>query len=321
MRVQDKIDVHVHFIPPDYRRAAESLGATPAKGSFPEFSEEASLRVMDDNGIAASILSMSAPGFRFCRDARSANELACRANDYAAELAARRPDRFGVFAALPFYDIENGKSEDVGAAVEEAVRALDVLKLDGVGIFSSYGSKYLGDPVFEPLLAVLNERSAIVHLHPMFPQAMQALDLDFKGNVVEFPFDTTRVALNLVFSGALQRYSNIRFILSHGGGTLPFVGWRVAWSPSFPDWKPDDITALLKRFWIDTALSCAPGPVRCWKDFVPMNQVLFGSDWPFAPAKKVAQQTGLIEGSPALDAGELTQIARSNALRLFPRFG
>lgn len=317
--IRDKIDVHVHFIPPDYRKAAEALGATPAKGNFPDFSEDAALQVMDENGIATSMMSMSAPGLRFCRDAKSAVELARRSNDWAAELVQRRPDRFGLFAALPFYDIENGASGDVGDAVAEAVQALDVLKLDGVGIFSSYGPKYLGDPVFDPLLEALNDRSAIVHIHPMFTKAMQALDLDFTGNVVEFPFDTTRVALNLVFSHALERYPNIRYILSHGGGTLPFIGWRVAWSPSFPAWEPDDITALLKRFWVDTALSVDEGPVRCWKDFVPMDQVVFGSDFPFAPPRKVAQQTGIIESSPALDAAELKKIACGNALALFPR--
>ncbi|MGE3248403.1 MAG: amidohydrolase family protein [Beijerinckiaceae bacterium] len=319
MASDDKIDVHVHFIPPDYQAAAEKLGATPAKGSFPEFSEDAALKVMDENGIATSIMSMSAPGYRFCRDAQSANDLARRSNDWAAGLVQRRPDRFGLFASLPFYEIENGKPGDVGAAVAEAVRALDELKLDGVGIFSSYGPKYLGDPVFDPLLAALNARSAVVHIHPMLPKAMQALDLDFTGNVVEFPFDTTRVALNLVFSHALERYPNIRYILSHGGGTLPFIGWRVAWSPSFPAWKPDDITKLLKRFWVDTALSVDEGPVRCWKDFVPMEQVLFGNDFPFAPPRKVAQQTRIIESSPALDDAELKKIARGNALTLFPR--
>lgn len=314
-----KIDVHVHFIPPDYRAAAEKLGATPARGDFPDFSEDLSMRLMDSNGIAASILSMSAPGLRFCKEASSAHELARRANDYAAELVQRRPDRFGVFAALPFFDLEKGRSADVRPAVDEAIRALDDLKLDGVGMFSSYGPKYLGDPVFEPLLEELNKRSAVVHLHPMFPEAMQSLDLDFKGNVVEFPFDTTRAALNLVFSHALERYPNIRYILSHGGGALPYLAWRVAYSPSFPGWNPDDITNLLKRFWIDTALACAPAPVRCWKEFTPMNQVLFGSDWPFAPPRKVAHEVSLIEGSPALDPSEQAMIARGNALTLFPR--
>ena len=316
---EGKIDVHVHFIPPDYRAAAEVEGATPAKGSFPEFSESEALRVMDQNGIATAIMSMSAPGFRFCRNAAQARDIARKANDYAAELVQRRPDRFGVFAALPFHDIEKSQSGDVAHAVEEAIRSLDELKLDGVGIFSSYGAKYLGDPVFEPLLAALNERAAVVHLHPMFPEAMKALDLDFKGNVVEFPFDTTRVALNLVFSRALERYPNIRYILSHGGGTLPFIGWRVAYSPSFPGWNPDDITALLKRFYIDTALSCAPAPVRCWKDFTPMSQVLFGSDWPFAPEKKVAHEVSLIDGSPVLDQDELAKICRMKAPALVPR--
>lgn len=319
MAAEGKIDVHVHFIPPDYRAAAEAAGATPAKGSFPDFSEDDALRVMDANGIGTALMSMSAPGFRFCSDRGQAREVARKANDYAAELVLRRPDRFGVFAALPFFDIEKGKSGDVSHAVDEAVRALDDLKLDGVGIFSSYGPKYLGDPVFEPLLAALNERSAVVHLHPMFPDAMKALDLDFKGNVVEFPFDTTRVALNLVFSRALERYPNIKYILSHGGGTLPFVAWRVAYSPSFPGWNPDDITELLKRFYIDTALCCAPAPVRCWKDFTPMSQVLFGSDWPFAPEKKVAHEVSLIDGSPVLDPEELARICRTNAQALFPR--
>ncbi len=122
MAAPAKIDVHVHFIPPDYREAAEKLGATPAKGSFPDFSEDEALRVMDANGIATAIMSMSAPGFRFCRDASSALDLARRANDYAAELTRRRPDRFGVFACLPFFDIENGRSGDVADAVGEAIR-------------------------------------------------------------------------------------------------------------------------------------------------------------------------------------------------------
>ena len=146
------------------------------------------------------------------------------------------------------------------------------------------------------------------HIPPAYRRAAEAVDI-------------TRAALNLVFSHTLERFPRIRFILSHGGGVLPFVAWRIANSPSFPGWDPDHIWTLLRRFWIDTALSCAPSAIASWKEAIPLDQVVFGSDWPFAPPKKVAREVALVEGSALLTKDEITRIARTNALTLFPRFG
>ena len=120
---------------------------------------------------------------------------------------------------------------DIDAAIAEARYCLETLRFEGISLFASYGAKFLGDSAFDPLLDYLNARNAVAHIHPSLHPSSKSLDLPWPGFMIEYPFDTTRAAVNLLFSGALERFANIKFILSHAGGTLPFLAWRLSVAP------------------------------------------------------------------------------------------
>ena len=310
------IDVHFHAIPDFFRDAVKAAGLGPAISTgFPAWSADDALSVMDDNAIATAILSISQPGVHLGDD-REARSLARRCNEHAAELIERHAGRFGAFAALPLPDI-------AGTKIELAY-ALDVLELDGVGLFASYGERFLGDPHFDPVLEVLNERDAVAFVHPNFHPSSRALRLDTPAFAVEFLFDTTRAAVNLILSGALDRFPRVRFILAHAGGTLPYVAWRLAAVPAidrrFAALPPDKIYAGIKHFWYDTALSAGQGALAALQAVADPARILFGSDWPYAPAAVTAATVAALAEPGALAAGTRAGVERANAVALFPRF-
>lgn len=310
-----RIDVHFHIVPEFYREAVYAAGAGPAIGRFPDWSPELALEVADANGIEVAITSVSYPAVSFLpREAGRA--LARRCNDYAADLRARWPARFGAFALVPMHDPKD--------AAEEIHHALDVLGHDGVCLFASYGEKFLGDALFDPVLHVLNERGAVVFVHPTYSPSSKSLDLPFPGFMLEYPFDTSRAAVNLLFSGALERFSRVRFILAHAGGTVPYLAWRLSVSPMIssrlPQWSRETILAGLRRFWYDTALAAGRATMASLGEVAAPDRILFGSDWPFANARVVAEEVKDLTAPGFLSETQRAAIDRENAVALFPRF-
>jgi len=310
-----RIDVHFHIIPPFYRDAAYAAGAGPALGRYPEWSPELSLELMDRSGIEMALTSVSQPGVQFASPAAAA-PLARRCNEFAAELCARRPRRFGAFALVPMHE--------TGAALAEIAHAYDALDCAGVCLFASYGTKFLGDPRFDPVLAALDARAAVVFIHPTYNPSSKAIDLPWPGFMMEFLFDTTRAAVNLLFSGALERFPRIRFILAHAGGLMPYFAWRLSVSPMvdkrLPQWPRDKIFAGLRRFWYDTALSPGPQTMGSLATVAAPERILFGSDWPYANAPIVAAAIAEHEAPGFLAPAQRAAIDRANALALFPQY-
>jgi predicted TIM-barrel fold metal-dependent hydrolase len=313
-----RIDTHIHIVPPFYAEAALAAGAGPTRGAYPDWSPELHLEVMDKNDIDVAINSV-VPGVHFLAP-KPAREMARRCNEFAADLAVRWPSRFGSFALIPMHNPED--------AVAEISYALDVLKHDGVYLLSSYGDSYLGDAVFDPVLEALNQREAVVFIHPFnsaqqLPGSGHKTALPYPAFMVEYPFDTTRMAAHLMFSGAIKRFPNIKFILAHAGGTLPYLAWRLyscqMVSPKFPKWSYDEIRAGLQHFWYDTALSAGPEMIGCLKSMVGLDQIIFGSDWPFGNSDATAVCAENLSTAGFLSDEEATAISRNNALPLFPR--
>ena len=149
-----RIDVHFHLIPPFYREAVYAAGAGPAIGRYPDWSPERALALMDQSGIALALTSLAQPGVQF-GDPGQAAALARRCNEYASELAARWPKRFGALAVVPMWDLRE--------AIAEIDHALGTLKHQGVCLFASYGEKFLGDAYFDPVMDALNARDAVVN--------------------------------------------------------------------------------------------------------------------------------------------------------------
>ncbi|MGE0628323.1 MAG: amidohydrolase family protein [Hyphomicrobiaceae bacterium] len=312
-----RIDVHFHIIPKFYQDAVLAAGLGPARrAGYPDYSPELALEVMDCNDIEIALTSVAQPGVQFA-EAKEGAVLARRLNEYAADLMARWPKRFGAFAIVPM--------RDTGDALREIEYALDTLKCQGVCLFASYGEKFLGDPVFDPVLDALHARGAVVFIHPTLHPSSRNIDLPWPGMLMEYLFDTTRAAANLMLSGRLEKYSAIKFILAHAGGTLPYFAWRVASLPqvdaTLPEWSREQYAEGFKRFWYDNALSCGATTMGALKTVASPDRILFGSDWPFVPPKLVAEEVATHETPGLHTADERAAIDRSNALALFPQLG
>jgi len=301
-----RIDTHTHIVPPDYgawlRRRGVEAGGLP----IPEWSVDAALDVMDERKVRTSIVSVSTPGVHFGDD-REARDMARAVNEYAGNVAHNHPDRFGFFATLTLPDVEG--------ALAELAYAFDTLEADGVVLLANTRGEYLGAPDHAPLFDELNRRSAVVFVHPA--QLPGPVAPGIPPYAVDFLLDTTRAATRLVQSGTMQRCPNIKVILSHAGGFVPYAAHRIAVTTS-----PTDVgggLAQLKRFYYDVALSSSPAALPSLLAFAAPDHILFGSDWPHAPK----QVGGLFESmyeSFLLSEAQRVSIDRGAAERLFPGF-
>lgn len=214
------IDIHHHIIPKIYRDALRSIGVTTA-GGFPirQWEPQDSINMMNELNIDVGYTSISEPATIPFKKKKAA-KVARQVNEYQAQLKKDYSDRFKSFALVPMPHVKE--------TIKEIEYALDVLGLDGVGLFSNYGEEFLGNDAFEKVMVTLNQRHAKVFIHPSSNSANftppQYVVADF---IQEFTFNTTRAATNLIFSGTLERYPNIKFILAHAGGTLPYINWRI----------------------------------------------------------------------------------------------
>ena len=305
-----RIDTHHHFVPPFYlpEVGADAVGRTLVSGRAPEWTPQHSIDAMDRNGIATAIVSISAPGFACDEGKRT--DLCQRCNVYAAQMRSDFPGRFGSFAGLPLPDIDT--------SLAEIDRSLGSLKAEGICVLTNYNGRYLGDPHFEPIFVELNRRRAVVYVHPT--EAPCGCYVGLPAASLEYPFDTTRTIASLLFNGTLSRFPDIKFIFSHAGGTIPFLADRLSRLDRRPDYKrhvPDGVIAALKRLYYDTALSANRGAMDALFSLVAPTQVLFGSDYPYAPEETMV---GTVKGLTALNlpANDLAAIERTNAIRLMP---
>jgi 6-methylsalicylate decarboxylase len=308
-----RIDTHHHLIPADYRNALRKVGIDEAGGrALPDWSPEASLQAMAELGVGTAILSVSTPGTTFLPNPADAAALARDVNDYVAELAAAQPDRFGCFATVPIPHVD--------LAVAETVRALDDLNADGIVLLANNAGTYLGEDGQDALFAALNDRSAVVFIHPAeLPGPSVPGVPPF---AADFLLDTTRAAYLLVRNGIRSRYPNIRFILSHAGGFVPYASHRMAVAITADTGRsPADVLDDFASFYFDTALSSSAAALPTLLAFAKPGHITFGSDWPFAPVAAGKLFAAGLETYPGIDAGTRDAIERTNALTLFPRLG
>ena len=304
-----RIDVHHHLYPPGYlaRLVARKIAPPPALDWRPE----TSIADMDRAGVATAIVSITAPGLAPV-DADFRRAVARECNEFAARMMADHRGRFGSFATLPLPDIDT--------SLAEIAHALDVLGADGIGLLTSYGDRWLGDPVFAPVMDELNRRRAVVYVHPTAPECNRNLLPGVLDWVIEFPADTTRTIASLLFSGTIARCPDIAFIFAHCGGVLPFISDHLvraaAIDARLAAAVPGGVRAALAGFHYDTALRAHPAALAATLQVLTAAQLLFGTD---APLRVSADQLqGLLDHgfSPA----ELHAIECGNAQRLLPRW-
>jgi len=302
-----RVDIHHHLLPPKY--VAETMALRVGERS-PAWSPEMSIEEMDKNGIATSVTSLMQPQVWF-GDIDLGRRLARESNEYAAQLVRDYPGRFGIFATFSLPDTEG--------SLREIEYALDVLNADGFGLMTSYANQWLGDPVFWPVMEELNRRKAVVYTHPLSPACCKNLIPDVGQSVIEYATDTTRAIASLLLSGTAARFPDIRWIFSHGGGTMPFLLGRFRREESRVKERekrlPNGIMFELKKFYYDTAQANHAGALAALLKIVSVSQVLFGTDFPFALSEECV--TGLSEWG--FSAFDLRAIDRDNALRLLPR--
>ncbi len=311
-----RIDVHNHIIPKQYLAGLEKAGIDTSGGiPYPEWSPQIALDVMDRNGIKAAITSVSSPGV-YMGDRALACDLAREINEVSAKLVEDRPDRFGAFGHIPLPDVDG--------ALRELEYLSDTLHLDGVVTMASIADQYHGDAEFDAVYAELDRRRTVVFLHPTIHPSNKLVNLDLPEFMVEFMFDTTRAVANLVFSGTLERYPNIRFIIAHAGAAIPYLAERMSLGglidPRLAERIPEDPIVYLKRLFYDTALSASPYAMAALQALLEPSQILFGSDWPFAPEAVTRKSISDLQGLSNLDAATRLAIESSNSQALFPRF-
>src|ERR1700676_1289679 len=270
------IDVHHHILPDVFWRATNDAH-NPVGGIAPApWSKESTLSYMDDAGIDVAITSISTPGVHMGDDA-DARDLARRVNEISAELIKERPDRFGGFAALPLPDVDG--------ALRALEYGLDVLKLDGVVLFSNARGIYLGDARFRPLFDELERRRAVVFVHPTSSPDPGTHRLGLPDSLIDFTADTTRAVVQLHYGNTFARTPNVKYIFSHSGGTIPYLATRFSIIDEMnvitgAEERGTAADALRRLYW-DTALSWRPPSPRMLRSVVGMGQVLFGSDYPY----------------------------------------
>src|SRR5438552_18711851 len=212
-----RIDVHHHLFPPAYIARLVEADHYLARGVARQWTPQVSIEDMDAAGVTTAITSITAPGFAVVAPERlfSINR---ECNDYGARMARDHRGRFGLFASLPLPDVER--------SLEEIGYALDTLKVDGIGLLTSYRDKWLGDPAFAPVMDELNRRKAVVYTHPTTANCCANLIPDVPESIIEWGTDTTRTIASLVFSGTAARCQDMKIIFSHGGGTMQFMAER-----------------------------------------------------------------------------------------------
>jgi predicted TIM-barrel fold metal-dependent hydrolase len=303
------VDVHHHWSNSELLQWwSRSAGST--------WAADKALASMEEADVRTAMLSVTQPGVWKSADPDGSVRLARACNEAMARIAQDHRGRFGFLAAVA--------APMVRASVAEVGFALDALQADGVGLLSSYDGKYLGDPAFAPLLEELNARRAVVYVHPAVPVCCASLVPEVAATALEAPTDTTRTIASLLISGALARFSTIRFIFAHGGGSLPFLADRLLDSLG-PNPSADksyrsryNARAALAQLYFDSA-SVANAPAwAALTAFTTPDRILFGSDY---PAHEVRAQLGglrAMEQRFGLAEAQTQGIESGNAQQLFP---
>jgi predicted TIM-barrel fold metal-dependent hydrolase len=309
------IDVHHHILP-DFFWQETNDPHNPVGGIAPP-PWDASLMVsfMDEAGIDVAVTSISTPGVHVGDDTR-ARSLARRCNELSAELMQACPTRLGGFAALPLPDVDG--------ALEELAYALDELKLDGVVLFSNANGVYLGDSRFEPVFAELDRRGAVVFVHPTASPDPSAHSLGLPDTLIDFTADTTRAVAQMHYGNRFARTPHVRYIFSHAGGTVPYLAgrWAIIDEMNVIPGADERGTAAdtLRRLYWDTAASYRAPVLRMLRDIVGLDQVLFGTDFPYLRRDLAVSCVQMLKETAELSAEERTGVMSGNALKLFPRF-
>ncbi len=286
-------DLHTHYYPEAFFRLIEDVGGAFSFGTdptgrtiiryrgsrffgiTPPMTDPARrLEDMDRVGIDVEVLSLSTPNVYFAPPERQ-SEVARLVNDAYADLAARHPTRFKGFASIPM--------DDPDAALRELERTQGDLRMNGVIVLSNINGRALTDPRYRPFFEECDRRRVCVFIHPMIPASAEPFAEYVLGPIIGFPFDTTLAVARLCYAGVFRELANIRWILGHLGGAVPYLmermdnGWR-----DFAECRVniDELPSVyLKRLYYDTVSFSAPS-LLLTRELVGADHMVMGSDYP-----------------------------------------
>lgn len=291
----------------------ETSGGDPSGWFIPDWTPELDEKVNQQFGITTSILSLTAPGACILKDPQASADLAHKTNEYAAQLRDSNPQKYGFLAALP-------NILDKQLALDEIAYAYDVLKADGVVLFTRYGedNHYLGHSDFTDIWAELNRRSAVILVHPTHPVDISQVS-GLPQPVIRYPFETTQTALDMLYNKTVRNNPNCKIILSHAGGTLPYLLGRPASILTKTQEELDAFWDDARSFYYDTAVAGSENVLRIMEKFAKPGHLLYGSDTPYANNDIIRFHTDRQDAYQFEDAALAGRINRGNALDLFPR--
>jgi predicted TIM-barrel fold metal-dependent hydrolase len=309
------IDTHHHMLPEFFLNATNEKG-NPVGGLEPQpWTIESSLAFMDQMGIDIAITSISTPGIQL-PNRHAARKLARKCNDFAAMFISKHPQRFGALASVPMPNLDD--------AIEELGYALDVLKLDGVVLFTNSQGIYLGDRRMKPLLRELQQRKATVFIHPNPSPDPVAHALGLTDNLIDFPVDTTRAIAQMHYGGTFAETPDVKYVFAHAGGAAPYLAGRFAIIDEIKLMGDNSATGTsaesFRRLYWDTAAAWSDPVLQTLRHISGMGNVLFGTDFPYMRNDLAAKGKLKIKSNPDLSAEERKQVLGGNALKLFPRF-
>lgn len=308
------VDVHHHILPEFFWRETNEQHGPVGGIAPPPWSAESALAFMDDAGIDIAVTSISTPGVHTGND-RRARSLARRCNELAAGLVQARPDRFGGFACLPLPDIDG--------SLAELTHAFDVLKLDGVVLFSNARGVYLGDEKFDRIFEELERRRAVVFVHPTASPDRSAHALGLPDSLLDFVADTSRAIAHLHYSNTFARTPNVKFIFSHAGGTIPYLATRFAIVDQMGviegAGERGTASETFRRLYWDTALSWSDPVLGLLRSVVGMDQILYGSDFPYLRRDLAIGSRRHLAETEALTQTERVAVLGKSAMKLLPR--
>ncbi len=311
------IDVHTHFIPDSYLKALDEVGITTKEIGFPmaRWDVQERLRLMDANDIQTEVLSLSSPGLRYWQGSAAAR-LASSLNAELAGIVQADPARFGGFGILPLPDID--------ACLAEIAHVFDDLALDGIVVMTNYDGVYLGDRQFAPVLDELNRRKAVVFVHPTEGPSNDIVVQGYPAPAFEYPAETTRMVVSLIDTDTVTRCPDIRFIASHGGGTLPLIQPRLAvlmpWKrKEDPEAGARRVNHAIDSLYFDTAIVSYPASLAALQAIHSTSKMLTGYDLPFFPPDKIKVSLDNLHAFAGYSDDDRRMILSGNAEALLPR--
>lgn len=322
-----RVDVHHHIIPSEYVEELKTIGIHDSLGVFfPKWTPEASLKFMKKLGIEKAILSVTSPGVSFKDNKDFSLKIARWTNEYMAALKKQYPGKFGGFASIPLHFVKE--------SIDELKYALGELGLDGACLMTNYDGKYLGDEVFDEFFKELNKRKAVLFIHPSDPAEEfdpHLAETGLPNALIEVAFDTTRVAANLLYNGVASKYPDIKFILSHGGGTIPYLAWRLALIryaekdkatlklralyDLLAKGEPDAGLKELKNMYYDTAMTSGSYALNTLNEFAGSSRIVFGTDFPMAKVAPIITKN--LDKHPGFSIEDNKRINYGNSIELF----